>query len=97
MDDYVTHRSKDYVTGSWRKDKPVKSFYVSDDSNNNDLVSNVSLSNQVSASKVNVVKLLQDNRKKVIVDIISKEMAYATNNNNFYANNLGSNIQFCIS
>lgn len=93
MDDYITHRCEEYITGSWRKDKPVKSFYISDDANNNDLVSNVALANQA-AAKVNVVKHLQDNRKKIIVDTISKEMAYATNNNNFYARNLGVTYNF---
>ncbi len=90
MDDYVTHRGS-YKNGSAFKDIGVKSFYITDSKNNGDLYYGI-YDNDL---KNEIVELLQKRRTEVIAATISKEMEYATNNNNYYAASAG--IQYSFS
>lgn len=85
MDDYITHRG---MVGS--NNVKVKSFYITDSKNNSDLFG--SCNNDT--TKNEIISLLQTRRKEVIASTISKEMEYATNNNNYYAGSAGIQYSF---
>lgn len=79
MDDYITHRSKYY---------DVTSFYISDSANNEVLY------DYVSGYSDKVVSYLQEKRKQVIIDTITKEIANATNKATSYAKAAGIDYSF---
>ena len=105
MDDYVTHRGVVYNSSrSVEKELPVKSFYLADtstgtyvdnggmnDKNNADLFEGVSKETE----NINaVVKHLKDIKDEVIIKTITDEVAYAVNQNNFYASQAGITYDF---
>lgn len=103
MDDYVTHRGVVY-NSSGNVELPVKSFYLADtstgtyvdnggmnDKNNADLFEG--LSKETENIKA-VVKHLKDIKDEVIIKTITDEVAYAVNQNNFYASQAGITYDF---
>lgn len=106
MDDYVTHRGVVYnSSGSVEKELPVKSFYLADtstgtyvdnkgnmsDTNNADLFEGLSTETE----NINaVVKHLKEVKDEVIIKTITDEVAYAVNQNNFYASQAGITYDF---
>lgn len=104
MDDYVTHRGVVY-NSSGNVELPVKSFYLADtstgtyvdnngdmsDKNNADLFAGLS----TETGNINaVVKHLKDIKDEVIIKTITDEVAYAVNQNNFYASQAGITYDF---
>lgn len=94
MDDYITHRG--YKASS--EDIPVTSFYISDSNNNLSLVKSAESIHDLTANEQivlqEIVPHLQAKRKEVIMSTIQKEMEYATNNNNYYASQVGIKYNF---
>ena len=94
MDDYITHRTT--IDG---KDI-VSSFYMSDNKNNLPLINEPntrdysSLGDEKQELLKSIIENLQSKRKSIIIEAISSEMEYATNNNNFYASNAGIKYNF---
>ncbi|MEG2348695.1 MAG: hypothetical protein RSB67_03505 [Clostridia bacterium] len=86
MDDYVTHRGK-YLDKGNKKDIPVKSFYLSDKNNNTDLTKG-------STNNGEIVQVLQNIRKDIIVNAVTKELSYAVNAGNYYARSAGVSYNF---
>ena len=106
MDDYVTHRGVVYnLSGSVEKELPVKSFYLADtstgtyvdnkgnmsDTNNADLFEGLSAEPENINAVVNHLKEVKD---EVIIKTITDEVAYAVNQNNFYASQAGITYDF---
>lgn len=106
MDDYVTHRGVVYnSSGSVKKELPVKSFYLADtstgtyvdnngdmsDKNNADLFEGLSTETENIKAVVNHLKEVKD---EVIIKTITDEVAYAVNQNNFYASQAGITYDF---
>lgn len=104
MDDYVTHRGVVY-NSSGNVELPVKSFYLADtstgtyvdnkgnmsDTNNADLFEGLSTETE----NINaVVKHLKEVKDEVIIKTITDEVAYAVNQNNFYASQAGITYDF---
>lgn len=90
MDDYITHRGSVYLRNGATDDIAVKSFYIADDNNNLDLtggIDNATLKDQV-------VTTLQDIRKDIIVNTVTKELSYAVNAENIYARSAGVSYNF---
>ncbi len=79
MDDYITHRSKN---------SGVTSFYISDSENNS------VLDDSYGGASDEIVKHLQEKRKQVIIDTITKEIANATNKATSYAKAAGIDYSF---
>lgn len=99
MDDYITHRT--YIPNGKQNGKDfVSSFYISDTKNNLPLISQSpgrsynSLTNVEVELLNSIVENLKKKRKQVIIETISSEMEYATNNNNVYASNAGIKYNF---
>lgn len=93
MDDYITHRGyENDITGT--TDIPVTSFYISDSKNNESLVSASGLTQSERDILKDIVSSLKAKRKEVIINTIQNEMEYATNNNNFYASQVGIKYNF---
>lgn len=93
MDDYIIHRgNKKNNSGSF-DDIGVKSFYITDSKNNSELIGNYNGSKKDDLTN-DVISLLQTRRREVIASTISKEMEYATNNNNYYAGSAGIQYSF---
>ncbi|MEG1009942.1 MAG: hypothetical protein RSC92_01435 [Clostridia bacterium] len=97
MDDFITHRSKEYITGNW-VNRDVTTFYIGDDKNNSPLYdgSQNNIKNSSETVKNYVVNRVKNIRKDIIVDTIVKELSHAVNANNFYAkkNNITYNFAF---
>lgn len=106
MDDYVTHRGVVYnSSGNIEKELPVKSFYLADtstgtyvdnkgnmsDTNNADLFEGSSTEIENIKAVVNHLKEVKD---EVIIKTITDEVAYAVNQNNFYASQAGITYDF---
>lgn len=106
MDDYVTHRGGLYDASGENiiEELPVKSFYLADtssgtyvdkgnmnDTNNADLFAGVSTETENIEA---VVKHLKDIKDEVIIKTITDEVAYAVNQNNFYASQAGITYDF---
>lgn len=106
MDDYVTHRGVVYNSSeSVEKELPVKSFYLADistgtyvdnkgnmsDTNNADLFEGLSTETENIKAVVNHLKEVKD---EVIIKTITDEVAYAVNQNNFYASQAGITYDF---
>ena len=107
MDDYVTHRGVVYDSSGNKIEKEllVKSFYLADtsegtyvdnagnmnDKNNADLFSG---SSTETSNINNVVKHLKSVKDEVIIKTITDEVAYAVNQNNFYASQAGITYDF---
>lgn len=92
MDDYITHRGSIYLRNGNTEDIKVKSFYISDVNNNRDLIGNI----ENEALKDKVVSLLNQMRKDVIVNTVTKELAYAVNAENIYARSAGISYNFAF-
>lgn len=104
MDDYVTHRGVVY-NSSGNVELPVKSFYLADtrtgtyvdnngdmsDKNNADLFAGLSTETENIKAVVNHLKEVKD---EVIIKTITDEVAYAVNQNNFYASQAGITYDF---
>lgn len=104
MDDYVTHRGVVY-NSSGNVELPVKSFYLADtrtgtyvdnngnmsDTNNADLFEGSSTEIENIKAVVNHLKEVKD---EVIIKTITDEVAYAVNQNNFYASQAGITYDF---
>lgn len=104
MDDYVTHRGVVY-NSSGNVELPVKSFYLADtrtgtyvdnngdmgDKNNADLFEGLSTETENIKAVVNHLKEVKD---EVIIKTITDEVAYAVNQNNFYASQAGITYDF---
>lgn len=107
MDDYVTHRGGLYDASGENitEELPVKSFYLADtstgtyvdnkgnmsDTNNADLFEGLSTETE----NINaVVKHLKEVKDEVIIKTITDEVAYAVNQNNFYASQAGITYDF---
>ncbi len=106
MDDYVTHRGVVYNSSeNIEKELPVKSFYLADtstgtyvdnkgnmsDTNNADLFEGSSTEIENIKAVVNHLKEVKD---EVIIKTITDEVAYAVNQNNFYASQAGITYDF---
>ena len=96
MDDYITHRG--FKANGSKDDIPVTSFYISDSKNNLVLVKKAlsieEFNNYEKTVLQELVSHLQAKRKEVIISTIQKEMQYATNNNNYYASQVGIKYNF---
>lgn len=92
MDDYITHRGSYKYLGSW-VDIPVKSFYITDEVNNQDLVSS-SYGNSSGIDKAYIVDSIRTKRKEIIAKTVTEEMGYAVNSNNSYARAAGITYNF---
>ncbi|MDD2375948.1 MAG: hypothetical protein PHD15_01660 [Clostridia bacterium] len=87
MDDYIVHRgNKNDVTKTYT----AKGFYIGDTNNNSDLYDG---STDVSL-KTNIINLLKSKRKDTIIDVITRELNFAVNKNNHYANIAGVKYTF---
>lgn len=107
MDDYVTHRGGLYDASGENitEELPVKSFYLADtrtgtyvdnngdmsDKNNADLFAGLSTETENIKAVVNHLKEVKD---EVIIKTITDEVAYAVNQNNFYASQAGITYDF---
>lgn len=93
MDDYITHRGYETsVVGS--TDIPISTFFISDAKNNSVLVSQSTLTERENDILEEIVSNLKNKRKQVICETIQNEMEFATNNNNFYASQVGIKYNF---
>lgn len=90
MDDYMVHRGYNYYENI---DIPVTSFYIADSKNNAILTAGV-ITSEENKLRSELVSYLLDKRKQVIVDIVTKELAYAVNSHNKYANQAGITYDF---
>ena len=79
MSDYITHRSSIH---------DVKSFYIDDNTNNADLYDS-----DVDLKKV-VIDKLNNIRKEIIINTITKEISNAIERSNSYARNVGISYEF---
>ena len=90
MDDYITHRGYNYYED---RDIPVSQFYIDDSKNNSVLADGVSVLSEKEFRSSLVTHLLEQ-RKSTIVDIVTKELNFAVNNNNRFARSAGITYQF---
>lgn len=109
MDDYVTHRGCIYVNGKPSYDLEEKSFYF-EDMNEGSLVTGdvmVTKNNSILYEGNNnyqdntnykmvekIVNHLKEVKDRVIIDILTKELAYSVNANNSYAASSGITYDF---
>lgn len=87
MDDYITHRG---INGSMAYD--VKSFYIDDNNNNEDLFGGYF----ESSVKTAVINKLHEKRKEVIINTITEEMTAAVSRAGTFAKNIGINYEFSV-
>lgn len=86
MDDKVTHRGYNYI---YDEEIEAESFYITDSSNNDNLVAGVLDSEAKQNLKSQIVSHLKDTRTSIISNVVSSELSYAVNENNLYARQAG--------
>ena len=109
MDDYITHRGCTFRNSIPDKDFEERSFYIADTSvgsyvtgefmdtlNNKDLyVGNSNAYDTQNVAMINkIAKYLLNIKSSVIIEIITNEIAYSVNANNFYAKSTGVTYNF---
>lgn len=101
MDDYVylnIYELKDEKYNETVKIVLSKNFYLTDSKNNKDLVYGYNVLSTAKTKLVNeLVELLQTKRKQVIAEIGMREISYAVNKHNDYAQSTGINYTFRFS
>ncbi len=86
MDSFVTHRGYDYISN---EEIEVESFYLEDSKNNSNLISGV-YDSEAKANLMNeIISTLKDLRPSIISNIVASELAFAVNENNYYARQAG--------
>ena len=80
MDTSVTHRGYNYI---YNEEIEAETFYLEDNQRNSELISGVADSDYKETLKSELVSHLLDMKQSIISDVVSNELSYAVNENNY--------------